>query len=205
MLFDAKDRFRSAVSAAVAALSSAETVELRQVAFMCSEPKSKIPVGNLFLSTRKRFKKGDHGWPDYLPPSVSQVCTIDSFVNRHTEDSGYLECSPETIDASLELLPIPSAGDEYYQLAINRNGRFAEFIPIGWRLLGHDLSDETRTSSLHNCGPWTGPLSALIKRLNGAGLLSWEDAQAAQGLLPKEWGEGVDHAHVVIWALYQRI
>jgi len=70
--------------------------------------------------------------------------------------------------------------------------------------LGHDLSDETGVSSLHNCGRWEGQLEPLTRRLNDVGLLSLADAELARKLLPLEWGEHDHHAHVTIWALYER-
>ena len=70
-------------------------------------------------------------------------------------------------------------------------------------LLGHDLSNETHTSSLLNCGPWEGQLKPFTERLNEYGLLSRQDAESAKKILPNEWGDD-PHARVTVWALYER-
>ncbi len=54
--------------------------------------------------------------------------------------------------------------------------RFVDLEPIPrlskeFHLLGFDLCDETKTSSILNCGPWTGLLFPLTKKLNNYGLL----------------------------------
>jgi hypothetical protein len=162
----------------------------------------------VFVSTRRRFRSGDPGWEAYtatvdLPP-IAEVRSIDSALNRYAADAGDVECSPRTVDAALELLPAPASGEEYHLLALRLDAD-AGAAPDGWRLLGYDLSDETQTSSLLNCGPWEGPLRPFTRRLNGVGLLaSAEDAAAAQRLLPQVWGADMDHARVFIWALYER-
>jgi hypothetical protein len=162
----------------------------------------------MFVSTRKKFCKRDQGWAEYIRsvalPVLSEVRTIDSALNRYADGAGDIECSPETLGRSVEALPIPKPDDEYYLLAINRNADSEAYVPSGWKLLGHDLSDETETSSLLNCGPWEGLLKPFTERLNRVGLLSRDDAEAAQQLLPRQWGEGMDHAHVAVWALYER-
>jgi hypothetical protein len=162
----------------------------------------------MFVSTRKRFRKGDKGWAEYINfvglPALSEIRTIDSALNCYADGAGDIECSPETLSRSAEALPIPKPKDEYYLLAINRNADFAAYIPRGWKLLGHDLSDETQTSSLLNCGPWEGLLRPFTERLNSVGLLCRDDAESAQRLLPQQWGEGMDHAQVAVWALYER-
>jgi hypothetical protein len=70
------------------------------------------------------------------------------------------------------------------------------------KLLGHDLSDETWTSSLLNCGRWSGVLAPIAQRVNQYGLLNLEDAKKAQALLPQAWHDN-PHAHVTIWALFE--
>ena len=69
-------------------------------------------------------------------------------------------------------------------------------------LLGHDLSDRTRTSTLLNCGRWEGVLEPIAKRARDNGLLDLPDAKLAQALLPEAW-QGDAHAYVTIWALYE--
>jgi hypothetical protein len=106
----------------------------------------------------------------------------------------------------LDELPTPDPNNEHYQLAIDllTEPESEARLPEGWKLLGHDLSDETHISSLHNCAPWVGQLEPLTHRLNNVGLLSLTDAELARKLLPMEWGEHDHHAHVTIWALYER-
>lgn len=165
----------------------------------------------MFLSVRTKFRKGDKGWgwrdsikPIGLP-HLSEVRSIDSLLNYDAPHHGPEECTPETLDQALAELPIPDPDNEYYLLAIDllAEPEHVARLPAGWKLLGYDLSDETRTSSLHNCGRWEGRLEPLTERLNEFGLLSLADAELARKLLPLEWGENMDHAHVTIWALYE--
>jgi hypothetical protein len=162
----------------------------------------------MFVSVRRKFRKGDKRWLDYIHfidlPHLSEVRTIDSALNRYLPDDGDIKCTLETLDQILDVLPIPDPNDEYYLLAIDLLNDSVARVPDGWKLLGHDLSDETRTSSLLNCGPWRGQLEPLTHRLNNVGLLSLADAELARKLLPMEWGETMDHANVTIWALYER-
>ena len=70
------------------------------------------------------------------------------------------------------------------------------------KLLGYDLSDETWTSSLLNCGRWEGILAPIAQQVNQYGLLNLEDAKIAQSLLPDAWCND-PHAFVTIWALFE--
>jgi hypothetical protein len=164
----------------------------------------------VLVSVRRRFRKGDKGWIEYIEPMrlthLSEVRTIDGFLNRYAPHSGYIECTPETLDQALDELPIPDPNNEYYLLAIDllTEPESVARLPEGWKLLGHDLADKTHTSSLLNCAPWEGQLEPLTRRLNEVGLLSLADAELARKLLPMEWGEQEHHAHVTIWALYER-
>lgn len=164
----------------------------------------------MFLSVRTKFRKGDRGWRECIEPlglhHLSEVRSIDSLLNYYAPHHGPEECTPETLDQALADLPIPDPNDQYYLLAIDllTESEFVARLPGGWKLLGHDVSDETRTSSLHNCGPWKGRLEPFVHRLNEFGLLSLADAELARKLLPLEWGEQEPHAHVTIWALYER-
>lgn len=161
---------------------------------------------DMFVSIRKKFRKGDLGWDAYIKFiqlfDLPEVRTIDSALNKYVD--GDIPCTPETLSEMMECLLRPKVPDEYHLLALNLDGCFAKYVPEGWTLLGHDLSDETHTSSLLNCGPWEGWLAPFPKRLNAFGLLSQEDATQAQALLPREWGEQEPHAHVVRWALYEK-
>lgn len=162
----------------------------------------------MFVSVRKRFRKGDKGWSDYIKsvslPHLSEVRTIDSFLNHYAPDAGDIECTIETLTQALNDLPTPNSRDEYYLLAVNLTTDSAVRVPNAWKLLGHDLADETHISSLHNCGPWQGRLKPFTEGLNDVGLLSRADAELARKLLPMEWGENMDHANTAIWALYER-
>jgi hypothetical protein len=164
----------------------------------------------MFVSVRSKFRKGDKGWIECVEPlgltHLSEVRSIDSLLNYYAPHYGPVECTPETLDQALAELPIPDPNDQYYLLAIDllTEPEFVARLPDGWKLLGYDLSDETRISSLHNCAPWRGQLEPLTRRLNDVGLLSLADAELARKLLPMEWGETMDHAHVTIWALYER-
>jgi len=73
---------------------------------------------------------------------------------------------------------------------------------LSTRVMGYDLSDETWTSSLLNCGRWEGTLAPIAQRVNQYGLLSLEDAKTAQSLLPEAWHDD-PHAMVTIWALFE--
>ncbi len=164
----------------------------------------------MLVSVRRKIRRGDKRWLDYIEavdrPYLDEVRTIDFYMNPYAPHSGYIQCTPETLAQALDELPIPDPKDEYYLLAIDllTESESVARLPGGWKLLGHDLSDETRTSSLHNCGPWRGKLEPLTRRLNDVGLLSLADAELARKLLPMEWGETMHHAHVTIWALYER-
>lgn len=103
----------------------------------------------------------------------------------------------------LEMLPKPTGDHEYYLLGRLLGSESSESID-GFEFLGCDLSDETMTSSVLNCGPWRGKLAPFVERLNAVGLLSVSDARRVQEILPAEWGAHEPHAAVQIWALYGR-
>lgn len=164
----------------------------------------------MFVSVRRKMRRGDTRWLEYVEaidrPYLDEVRTIDSYMNHYAPHAGDEQCTPETVDRALGELPSPDPNSEYYLLAIDllAEPECVARLPSGWKLLGHDLSDETQTSSLHNCGRWEGRLEPLTRRLNNVGLLSLQDAELARKLLPQEWGEKMDHAKVTIWALYER-
>jgi hypothetical protein len=89
----------------------------------------------------------------------------------------------EQVEDVLDLLPPPIPGQQHYLL-------FADALKAAipqqhprLKLLGYDLSDETRTSSFLNCGYWQGILAPIAQRVNKYGLLNLEDALIAQSLL----------------------
>jgi len=160
----------------------------------------------MWVSTRETFRSSDPGWANYISfiglPRLTEVRTIDPALNPYVDRCGSLEVAaiPEMREA-LAALPRPERGRAYYLLSLD-----PELEPppsnAGFRLLGHDLSDETHTSSLLNCGPWTGRLAPFTERLNQFGLLTLGDAQLAKSVLPEEW-PGEPHAAVTVWALYE--
>lgn len=162
-----------------------------------------------WLSTRVIRRVGEPEWADYINflglPHLSEVRSIDSWCNPHAEGSGnYASESLEQVEEVLDLLPHPIAGKQYYLLLADA---LKEAIPQNHprlKLLGYDLSDETWTSSLLNCGRWEGILAPIAQRVNKYGLLNLEDAKTAQVLLPEAWGHH-HHAFVTIWALFEMI
>jgi hypothetical protein len=170
------------------------------------------------VSTRTRFREGDEDWEEFVDfiglPSLTEVRSVDAHLNDYFEACGEIvgtvdedgtchEITPTTLHENIKCTPAPISDNEYIAMRNNLSGPYASFRPEGWRLLGYDLCDETHTSSLLNCGPWTGQLKPFTKRLNQYGLLSLEDAKAAQLLLPEEWGDCEPHAKVDVWALYE--
>ena len=162
----------------------------------------------MFVTVRRKIRRGDKRWLEYIKavdrPQLDEVRTMDWYMNPYAPHAGDVNCTLETLDQALDDLPIPDVNNEYYLLVIDVLNDSVARVPDGWKLLGHDLSDVTRTSSLHNCGTWEGLLEPLARRLNEVGLLSLADAELARKLLPMEWGEQERHAHVTIWALYER-
>jgi len=165
----------------------------------------------MFVSVRRKIRRGDERWLEYIKavnrPRLDEVRTIDFYMNPYAPHAGYIKCTPETLAQAFDELPVPDPEqNEYYLLAVDllTEPESVARLPDGWKLLGYDVSDETRTSSLHNCGPWEGQLDPLTRRLNEFGLLSLADAELARKLLPVEWGDHEHHAHVTIWALYER-
>ncbi len=103
----------------------------------------------------------------------------------------------------MSALPEIDTIQHYYLLAVNLEEDAPPTLPDNAVLLGYDLTDETHTSSVLNCGPWTDKLAPIAQRLNRYGLLTLEDARLAEQLLPQVWGEEEPHAWVDIWALYE--
>lgn len=161
----------------------------------------------IWLSTRKTFRSGDPAWEKYVDfvglPHLSETRTIDAALNAYVEDSGdYAVPSFDALPRLLEQAPAPAAADEYRLLWLDAETQPAPPPELGAILLGHDLTDETHTSTLLNCGRWEGGLEPFTRRLNGYGLLSFEDAVAAKALLPRVKPDE-PHALVTVWALYE--
>ncbi len=160
-----------------------------------------------WLSTRVIRRVGEPEWASYMDfLGLSHLCevrSIDSWCNPHASGSGdyELDCL-EQVEEVLDLLPRPIPGQQYYLLFADA---LKEGIPQNHprlKLLGYDLSDETWTSSLLNCGRWEGILAPLAQKVNQYGLLNLEDALIAQSLLPDAWCNDT-HAFVTIWALFE--
>jgi hypothetical protein len=159
------------------------------------------------LSTRVIRRVGEPEWADYMNflglPHLSEVRSIDSWCNPHAEGSGdYLLDCLEQVEDVLDLLPSPIPGQQYYLLFADAlKTTIPQHHPrLKW--LGCDLSDETWTSSLLNCGRWEGILAPIAQRVNQYGLLNREDALMAQSLLVEAWCNN-PHAFVTIWALFE--
>lgn len=163
--------------------------------------------GEMWLSTRKIRRAGDPEWDDYVRfvglSHLREVRSIDSWCNP-CEDGNYPVCTLDELWQRLEtdLLPVPTPGSEYYLVFTNALGCNGSVAHPRLKPLGYDLSDETWTSSLLNCGPWQGSLERIARRTGENGLLSLEDAKLAQALLPDAWG-GDPHADVTVWALFE--
>jgi hypothetical protein len=161
----------------------------------------------LWVSTRRRFQRGDPEWDGYITwielPQLREVRTLDAALNKYVDKCGSLYCEPSEIESVVEMLPRPANDHEYYLLGRLLEPEGAVSID-GFEFLGCDLSDETMTSSVVNCGPWKGRLAPFVSRLNSVGLLSVSDARRAQDILPVEWGADEPHAAARIWALYGR-
>lgn len=161
----------------------------------------------MWLSTRFRFQQGDAGWTDYVRfiglPGLREVRSLDSALNKYVAPLS--SCTVQSFDEAQEMLPaLPrtESDRQFYLLVLDAETEKVPLDSPGLRLLGHDLSDETRTSSLLNCGPWAGNLAEFTRRLNEYGLLTHDDAVRAKALLPIEW-PGEPHAKVTVWALYE--
>lgn len=136
-------------------------------------------------------------------PHLREVRTLDAGLNRYVAECGSIYCELSEVESVLEMLPRPASEREYYLLGRLQESESAGAIE-GFDFLGCDLSDETMTSSVVNCGPWTGRLEPFVGRLNSVGLLSVSDARRVQEILPVEWGADEPHARARIWALYGR-
>jgi len=131
-----------------------------------------------------------------------EVRSIDSMLNDFVDKSGALPCDADDVFEMIKQLP--TAGSvAYHQLAVNLREDAALATGPKWKLLGSDLSDETWTSSILNCGPWRGRLEPFVERLNGCGLLTFEDATLVQRILREVWGEEEPHARCDIWQLHE--
>lgn len=161
----------------------------------------------MWLSTRRVRRRGDPEWDGYIEfiglPHLREVRTIDSWCNPCV-DGNYPVSTLDELWAQLASgVPIaPASGSEYHLLFVDALGPNGSVEHPRLHLLGYDLSDETWTSSLLNCGRWQGVLEPIAQRTRENGLLGLEDAKLAQSLLPEAWA-GDPHGLVTVWALFE--
>ena len=166
-----------------------------------------LDSSRMWLSTRTKFRQGDAGWDKYAEfiqrPTLREVRSIDAALNSYVNNCGSFQLhSWDDIASVTDLLPVPDRESTYYLLFLETEHEGAPPPQLAARLLGYDLSDETMTSSLLNCGAWKGPLLPIAERHNAFGLLSLDDALTAKKLLPAEW-PNEPHGLVTVWALYE--
>ena len=158
----------------------------------------------MWLSTRKRLRKGNSEWNSFTEfvelSHLSEVRSIDSFCNPCREGNFAIASLADLWD-KLESLQAAEKESEYHLLFVDSDHHNI-FTHQRLTFLGCDLSDETWTSTLLNCGPWKGPLAALAAGSRPNGLLELSAAKTAQSVLPEEWDDD-PHSHVTIWALYE--
>lgn len=162
----------------------------------------------VFISTRRAFSSDDEGWSKYVTfiglRRLQAVRSVDAALNERVGDCPSFEfASREELQQALTQLPAPASPAEYRLIWLDaQRERLPEWLADLALLLGHDLADETNTSSLLNCGQWTGALAAFPDRANAFGLLTFEDAVKAQAALPQAW-PGDPHAQARVLALYE--
>jgi len=159
----------------------------------------------MWLSTRGIRRRGDPEWDPYIHTvglmHLWEVRTIDSWCNPCLEGH-YPVYTLEELWERMKLLP-EIKDDRSYHLVFmdaSRPGGVPQHDRL--KLLGYDLSDETWTSSLLNCGRWQGPLESIAKKTQSNGLLGLSDAKLAQTLLPQV-RPGDPHSNVTVWALLE--
>ena len=162
--------------------------------------------GEMWLSQRKLFRTGDPGWNSYVQfvglSHLQEVRTIDLACNPCLDGNYPINTLEELWELENRLLPRPRTSSDYWLLFTDTFGTNKALAHSRLTLLGYDLSDETWTSSLLNCGRWEGALEPIARRTGRNGLLSLEDAKLAQALLPEVW-DGDPHSHVNVWALFE--
>ncbi len=161
----------------------------------------------MWLSRRSTRRSGDAEWDDHMNfiglSHLREIRTIDWWGNPCI-DGNFPTSSLDELWELVSKLPKPASEREYRLLFTDALGPWGSLQHPRLTLLGYDLSDETRTSSLLNCGRWEGVLEPIAKRARDNGLLELRDAKLAQALLPEAW-HGDPHAYVTIWALYEVI
>ncbi|QSJ18108.1 hypothetical protein JYQ62_04535 [Nostoc sp. UHCC 0702] len=160
----------------------------------------------MWLSTRAIRSTDDDEWAghlDYL--GLLQTCevrSIDSWCNPHVDYSQNFRLNLlDEVWEMLDWVPIP-VGRQYYLLFLDANKKQTLPKHLRLKLLGYDLSNQAGRSSLFNYQRWTGVLAPFLQRVNQFGLLNWEDAKAAQAILPEAWCYK-PQSSVTIWALFE--
>ena len=167
-------------------------------------------LSKYLLGIKKKFLKDDPGWEDYIKWMkllyLNEIRSIDPYLNKSYLNEGgigmYL-LEKHQIEGALEIIPKDFPTSFYLMFAVPLSKNFLFDLPFEIKLLGCDLSDETHTYSLLNCGLLEGELQPFSKRLNKFGLLNEEDAKEFQKLLLKIWSKNDPHANTNIWVLYE--
>ena len=131
---------------------------------------------------------------------LKEVRSIDSYLNP-CRGANYSGDTLANAIAQLKTIPQIEDAFEYYLMFVDADAH-PMFNHPQLSFLGYDLSDETWTSSLLNCGKWEGRLESLAVECQENGLLDLPAAKKAQTLLPTEWDDD-PHSNVTIWALYE--
>ena len=177
----------------------------------------------MWLSVREIRKVGVPEWDDYIIfiglQNLTEIRSLDSWCNPLIDDSSYAELfsscnnyslnnlglsSIKELESIINQLPKLTSSKYYYLLIADSSQQEIDREMPYLKFLGYDLSDETWTSSLLNCGRWEGELMKIAQRVNQYGLLNWEDAILASSKLPRAWNND-HHSFVTIWELYQVI
>jgi len=158
----------------------------------------------MWLSTRQCLRHGEPQWDGFSDfvglAHLSEVRSIDSCWNRCVEGNFAVAAMPDLWEKLASLQPAESETE--YHLLFADSAHHDTFTHPQLTFLGYDLSDETWTSSLLNCGRWEGQLAELAAGSRPNGLLDLPAAQTAQQILPEEWHDD-PHSYVTIWALYE--
>jgi hypothetical protein len=161
----------------------------------------------MWLSTREILYVNNCHWRDYFDslgfPRRAEIRSIDSWCNPHVHYSENFRLhSLEQVWDLLDWLPSPIFKRQYYLLFTSADKQRVLLTHPRLHLLGHELLDHQFNSSLLNYWPWKGALAPFAQRVNKYGLLSWDDAKAAQVILPELW-HGAPRSWVAVAALFE--
>lgn len=161
------------------------------------------------VSVRRPHPADDPLWPRYLAElgltgRAADLRTIDGWVCPKGEGvrGDRILSTLDEVSRYLSKIRVAHA-DEYVRVYVDADLLPLSFAHPDFRLLGYDLSDETRTSSLFNCGSWAEQgLGDLAARRNDHGLLAIDDAREAQERLPIAFFDD-HHGWCTVWALFE--